>query len=106
MPKTDIVLVLEKEEGWSPAQSRSVTISGQGLSGIKVGQQRPEEHPESAGVVDSCGLSLRSHVGIDGVEGRQRIPGQHYGLLQVSREVSQGLLVVVGNYDVTVDVLG
>ena len=28
VPKTDIVLILEKEEGWSPAQSRSVTISG------------------------------------------------------------------------------
>ena len=28
VPKTDTVLVLEKEEGWSPAQSRTVTISG------------------------------------------------------------------------------
>ena len=73
---------------------------------VEVGQQGPEEHPQGAGVVNSCGLSLRGHVGVDGVDWWQRVPSQHGGVLEVSREVGQHLLVVVGDDDVPVNISG
>ena len=73
---------------------------------IEVGHQRPKEHSEGAGVVNGCRLSLWSRVGVDGVDGRERIPGQHGGVLQICGEMCQNFLVVIRDDNVTVNVPG